>query len=85
MPFVQLLRIDASIDEGGMMSLQAARDFLNQAKDFEAIKKQVNENRSASDIGRDQGYDFTHEELNQALRERNLEPIDEGGISCTNQ
>jgi hypothetical protein len=83
MPSVQLLRIDASIDEGGIMSLQAARDFLDAANDSEEIRNQVRERRSVLEIGRDHGYDFTHDEISQAMGERNLEPlVDADDIAC---
>lgn len=65
------------------MSLQAARDFLDAANDSEEIQNQVRARRSVLEVGRDHGYDFTHDEISQAMSERNMEPaIDPDDIAC---
>ena len=65
------------------MSLQAARDFVDKAKKTAAIRKELHEgSRAAADIGRDHGFDFTHEEFGEALRERNIDAAD-GASWCS--
>lgn len=53
------------------MSLQAANDFIDHANRDEAIRNEARANfKDVVNIGRKHGYDFTGDELNQALRER---------------
>jgi predicted ribosomally synthesized peptide with nif11-like leader len=54
-----------------VMSLQAAKEFVEKAKQSEALQKELQErSKSAVEIGRAHGFDFTTEELRQAWGEQ---------------
>jgi hypothetical protein len=53
------------------MSLQAAQDFIDRANQDQVIRKLARDRFGEIEaVGREHGYDFERDELDQAMRER---------------
>lgn len=61
------------------MSVKAANDFIERANRDESVRKEARDNfKDVVNVGRKHGYDFTHDELTDAFRQRKSEGKDDG-------
>ena len=60
------------------MSVEKAREFIKKAKEDHSIQKKLHErSKHPVDVGREHGYEFTHEEFDKAMGERDMQPAAE--------
>ena len=58
------------------MSIESAREFVQRFKDSEEVRRTTADSHKKPivDVGREHGYDFTREEVLQAMHEHGLQP-----------
>lgn len=66
------------------MSIQSAREFVARFKDDEKVRRTSSESHKKPivDVGREHGYDFTREEVLQAMHEHGLHPENDDPDTC---
>ena len=65
------------------MSLQAARDFVKKAVTTKELQDEAHaRTKDIVDVGRDHGFEFTRDELRQAMKEHDVEAPKDDPDTC---